>query len=112
MKWIVPTLQGMEALPWEDDDWVTDGKRTQPAAARELLRVLFKVLDSQCPPPAVVPTWRGGVQAEWHRNNVDLEIEADPESGVEYFFKSPAEECEGQTWEELDRLAQYALAIV
>lgn len=29
----------------------------------------------QTPPPAVVPTIRGGVQLEWHRGGIDLEIE-------------------------------------
>lgn len=27
------------------------------------------------PPPSVVPTVRGGVQLEWHRGGIDLEIE-------------------------------------
>ncbi|MFP3941452.1 MAG: hypothetical protein ACLF0P_14225 [Thermoanaerobaculia bacterium] len=32
-------------------------------------------MDDDTPPPSVVPTATGGVQAEWHRKGYDFEIE-------------------------------------
>ena len=35
--------------------------------------------------PAVVPTVRGGLQLEWHRQGVDLEIEFEPDGSGSWF---------------------------
>ena len=76
-----------------------------------MLKILVAVLDDCTPPPSVVPTWSGGVQVEWHRNNLDFEIEADPQGGVEYFFRGPDEEHEGQAWDDIGQLAKYVRAV-
>ena len=110
-RWFMPTLQAMEALPWQTDDWTSGGKRTQADAIVGVLSILAKVLDNRALPPSVVPTWSGGVQVEWHVNNVDLEIEAGPQGEIEYFFKSPDEEREGKARDDLDQLAKYAQAV-
>ena len=110
-EWFNPTRQAMAALPWDADNWTTDGVRTQPSAVVDMLAILVKVLDNRTPPPSVVPTWRGGVQVEWHRNNVDFEIQADPQGEIEYFFSGPHEECEGRAWDDLNQLAEYVQAI-
>ena len=34
--------------------------------------------------PAVVPTVRGGIQLEWHRQGVDIEVEVDPDGSVSW----------------------------
>ena len=60
-----------------------------------LSEILKVILDEQAPPPSIVPTWVGGIQAEWHHNGIDLEIEVSPNGNVEYFFKSPDTEYEG-----------------
>ena len=39
------------------------------------------------PPPAVVPTVRGGVQLEWHRGGIDLEIEIQSPSEIRLFLE-------------------------
>ena len=111
-NWFNPTLQAMAALPWRTDNWTSGGKRTQRAAVANMLSLLAKILDNRTPPPNVVPTWRGGVQVEWHRNSVYLEIEADPHEEMEYFFKSSTEENEGQAWSNLDRLTEYVRALI
>ena len=112
MEWFYPTLQAIAALPWRTDNWSSGATRTQAAAIAYMLETLLKVLDSQTPPPAVVPTWNGGVQVEWHRNGIDLEIEVAPEGGIEYFFKSPAEECEGLISDDLSQLSEYARTVI
>ena len=110
-KWFIPTLQAIAALPWATDNWTSGGKRTQKAAVNNLLEILGVVLDSRTSPPSVVPTWRGGVQVEWHRNGIDFEIEADPSGEIEYFFKSPSEEHEGRAWDDHSQLVKYAKAV-
>ena len=77
-----------------------------------MLSLLAHALDSRVPPPTVVPTSEGGIQVEWHRNGVDLEIESAPSGQVEFFFASQSEEYEGSAWEELDRLAEYARTVM
>lgn len=109
--WFAPTIRAMAVLPWLTDNWTTGGRRTQPSAVDGMLAILVRVLDRRTPPPRVVPTWRGGVQVEWHCSGVDLEIEADPQGGVEYFFSSPNEEREGRAWGDLGQLAKYVEAV-
>ena len=110
-EWFIPTLQAIAALPWATDKWASGSKRTQKPAVDNMLEILGEALDSRTPPPSVVPTWRGGVQVEWHRNGIDFEIEADPGGEIEYFFKSPAEEREGRAWDDLNQLVKYAKAV-
>ncbi len=93
-NWLEPTILRMLDLPWDDDNWNDDAKRTDPVAAANLFRLLTSILDDAAPPPSIVPTWRGGVQAEWHKNGVDLEIEVDPTEPGEYYFHSSTEEYE------------------
>lgn len=112
INWFYPTLRAMAALPWWTDNWSSGATRTQGAAIAYMLETLLEVLDSQAPPPSVVPTWNGGVQVEWHRNGIDLEIEVAPEGDIEYFFKSPDEECEGQISGDFSQLSEYTRAVI
>lgn len=109
--WTMPTIRAMAALPWSTGDWVSGGNPTHKAAVVSILEVLVAVLEDCTPAPAVVPTWSGGVQVEWHRNNVDFEIEADPYGVVEYFFSGPFEEREGKAWEDINHLSRYVRAV-
>ncbi len=111
-EWFVPTIQAVIALPWTSDGWMIDGVRTQQVAVSQMLSLLTHALDSRVPPPTVVPTSEGGIQVEWHRNGIDLEIESPPSGQVEFFFSSQSEEYEGLAWEELDRLAEYARIVM
>ena len=108
--WFRGTIDALGALPWNTDHWSSGATRTQPAAIAKLLQVLLEILDVQSPAPQVVPTWRGGVQAEWHCNDVDFEIEVDPRGHVDYFFKSPLEEHEGRVGHP-SQLTAYARAV-
>ena len=111
-NWVDLTMQRILALPWHSDGWISGARRTDPAAAKRLLNVLMRILDSQAPAPAIVPTWLGGVQAEWHRNGVDLEISVNPGGTVEYYFNNNDEEREGIASDDWAQLKEYARAIV
>ena len=40
-----------------------------------MMDVLGQIMTDDMPAPDVVPTYEGGVQFEWHRNGIDIEIE-------------------------------------
>lgn len=109
--WFDPTIQAMLALPWDNGNWNDAAAATQPRAAATLLVALVHVLDDAAPPPAIVPTWRGGVQAEWSRNGMDLEIAADPDGALEYYFRSATEEYEEPALPNIERLTRLARSV-
>lgn len=109
--WFSATVDALDALPLGTDGWATGATRTQPEAVERLLQVLTDILDSEAPPPSIVPTHTGGVQAEWHCNDVDLEIEVTPAGAVEYYFRSPLEEREARVVRDLSALVRYAQAV-
>lgn len=103
-QWLQPTILRMLDLPWDDYNWNDDAKPTDPDAAFKLLALLASILDDDAPPPYIVPTWCGGVQAEWHTNGVDLEIEIDPTATDEYYFVSSTAEYEEPIAGNLEKL--------
>ena len=113
-QWFEPVIQAMGRLPWDNDNWRSDNPSpTQPGPAARLLVLLAQILDADTPPPYMVPTWRGGVSAEWHQNGIDLEIEADPDGWLEYYFENDTEEYEGPlTTENLPELVRRARGLL
>lgn len=111
-QWLQPTLRRMLNLPWDDHNWNDDAKPTDPAAAANLLLLLATILDDAAPPPYIVPTWRGGVQAEWSAAAIDLEIEVDPNGDVTYFYESSTEEYEGPLCDDIERLIRCARCLL
>ena len=107
-NWMAPTIQAFGGLRWYDDGLLDDARPTEPAAAAALLRLLAEILGPEAPVPSIVPTRRGGVQAEWHENGVYLEIEVDPDGSIEYYFADPGEEAEGSVFDNLADLTGYA----
>ena len=107
-KWVIPTFDAMAALSRNFPVRRYVSKRIQHSLVISMLMVLIEILDNDTPPPSVVPTYEGGLQVEWHRNGVDLEIEISPDGNAEYFFASPDEEREGAVWEDIERLTKYA----
>jgi len=65
-----------------------DGHRAPPISHRPLgmaLNYLNQVAPFLKVPPSMVPTASGGVALEWHRSNLDLEIEFTPAGEVTVF---------------------------
>ena len=110
-KWFLPTRDALAALLQNSDIGIPNSRPSETSVIGAL-NILAKILDSSAPPPAVVPTYEGGVQVEWHRNGVDLEIEINPDGNAEYFFASPNEEHEGPAWNEIERLTKYARTVI
>ncbi len=110
--WLQETLHRIEALPFHEDNWSAGAKRTDRKTVDHLVKVLVQILPDDAPPPAIVPTWLGGAQAEWHRNGIDLEISANPSEPVEYFFSNGEGEREGDATADRAMLRVYAKSIV
>ena len=99
-------------MPFDKDDWSEGGKRTDRGAVDQLIEALSHILPDNAPPPSVVPTWLGGVQAEWHLNGVDLEISANPGEVVEYYFSDGNSESEGSAHDDVAKLKEYGKLIM
>ncbi len=75
-SWAEPTLRALGRLLLLEPGWDSHGaRRINPALAWAAVPLLNAVMRDETPPPAVVPTVRGGVQLEWHQNGIDLEVE-------------------------------------
>ena len=57
-----------------------------PNAVRAI-QLLAEFLDTGTPPPVIVPTVHGGIQLEWHRNGVDIEIYVESPEDVSFFAR-------------------------
>jgi hypothetical protein len=109
IRWLRPTMDAICCLRSAHENLPDGRKATQPKAVANLLWLLARVLEKETiPPTSIIPTWRGGVTAEWHVNGFDLEIESDPDGAIEYNFAGPSvDEYEGPVGESLHRLRRH-----
>ena len=96
-QWLDPTTKAINNLSWDESNLPDGASPPNPKAGADLLCLLITVLEDNTPAPnGVIPTWRGGVAAEWHTGGFSLEIECDPDGTADYLFARPdAEEYEG-----------------
>lgn len=90
----IAALNGLADLParWNSYDAAPIDLETI-AVACDLVQSAMLV---STPPPSVVPTVRGGVQLEWHRNGIDFEIRIDSPSQASIFVEDSDGEHEEQ----------------
>lgn len=80
-------------------DWDSYGAQPiQAKAADQAVTLLLGVMNDRSPTPSVVPTSAGGVQLEWHVQEIDLEIEINPAGNVTAFSRDGRS---GIEWEDL-----------
>lgn len=86
-KWLPLTvLERMNELLELQPNWDSYGARCLKEQAFETaLEILGTVMRPNTSPPTVVPTVEGGIQLEWHQNDIDLEVEVKPEGQVLMF---------------------------
>jgi len=92
---VLDALQRLAALP---PGWDSFGSKPLHAAAvRRLLSLAPVLLPPDGPEPSVIPTRHGGVQLEWHRSGVDLEVEVPPSDPITFLYADATaqEEREG-----------------
>ncbi|MGB2754588.1 MAG: hypothetical protein WBD75_01805 [Phycisphaerae bacterium] len=85
-QWLAPTVERMNELLELQPNWDSYGARCLKEQAFETaLEILGTVMRPNTSPPTVVPTVEGGIQLEWHQNDIDLEVEVKPEGQVLMF---------------------------
>jgi hypothetical protein len=84
--WLRDAISEVEALTKLPADWNTYGSRPIAAsAATQAVGFLVDNAYAELARPAVVPLADGGVQLEWHRGGIDLEIAFSPVDPGVYF---------------------------
>ena len=95
--WFDPVMQGLVDLLTLPPDWDSYGARSvDPALVQLAVDFVNTFMKPSSPAPRVVPLSSGGLQLEWHRKGIDLEVVFD--HGQQPFFhqhnRSTGEESE------------------
>jgi hypothetical protein len=99
MKVMVPVARRIGELLRLPANWDSYGARTiRLELVQAGLELLGRTVRAGTPPPAVVPTGRGGLQFEWHLPHADLEIEVTSASRFAFVFEDTrtGESTEGE----------------
>ncbi len=84
------------------------GRPLTPGSAYIAVRLLATVCTPGTPPPSLVPLPGGGVQIEWHRGAIDLEISVFSPGRISVFYCDDRSDDDGQ---EIDIVADYSQII-
>jgi hypothetical protein len=106
--WLYAVIRRLEQVLSLPADWDTYGaSAVRPHEAFRVLDFLSRVMDWDTPAPAVVPTHDGGIQLEWHRAGLDVEVlfSGSDEDGLYVLDLRTREEWEGPPVEGFRRFA-------
>jgi hypothetical protein len=96
--WFVPVRDSIYELLSMQENWDSYGAAPiRPEFVATASSLLRSIMDQNTPLPAIVPTTPGGVQIEWHRDGIDLEIEIQSTSQISVYFEDART---GVSWEE------------
>jgi hypothetical protein len=104
--WFPETARRINRILQLSADWDTyNAPRIDPQHALAALFFLSLTMAADTPPPSVVPLSDGGVQLEWHRAGVDVEVvfSGSEEDGLYYHDVDTDEEWEGPAREGFSR---------
>lgn len=88
--WLESAVDRLASLVRLEAGWDSYQARTiDPQRAQHVLLALLEVMKPATPLPSIVPTTDGGIQLEWHRNGIDLEIEPVSPNRIEYYVRTP-----------------------
>jgi hypothetical protein len=97
--WVEPTLKRLTQLLNLSANWDSyQGKPVDPANAWAAWRILEILMQDHACAPTLVPTCRGTIQAEWHDQGIDLEIEVLSPQRLSVSYEKPAAP---ENWEEV-----------
>ena len=97
-------LRQLSELPHGWDSY--GGLPLSAIAVKRSVNLFPLLLPPESPIPSVVPTRDGGVQFEWHRHGVDIEVKVPPAGPMSYYIADARtnEEFEGEGAPEKQRL--------
>jgi hypothetical protein len=107
--WLGDLMNELGALLELPAGWNSYGARqVDPRIAADAVRLLLTVMREDTPVPALVPTSRGGIQAEWHSEAIDLEVEVIGPYNYQVSYEDirSGTEWEAQITFDLSRLAE------
>jgi len=86
-SWAQPAFLKMQELVNLDPGWDShDAVPVRSDAILAAVAILSETMASNTKTPWIVPTVHGGIQMEWHKSQVDLEIEIKPNRTVSVFY--------------------------
>ena len=75
-SWILEAVDSLNSLLALEENWDSYcARKASPEAAFAAITLLHHVMDEQTPAPSIIPTPSGNIQLEWHRSEIDLEVE-------------------------------------
>jgi hypothetical protein len=90
--WFRDALAEIEELTKLPANWDGYGaKAVSATAAMSAVRFLSNVAYPKFSAPEIVPVSNGGLQVEWHQDQVDLELRFDPDSTPRAYIEDHAE---------------------
>jgi hypothetical protein len=96
-EWLEATLRGIEQVSGLEDNWDSyGGKRVSLSSVIHGLELVLGLLANNSMAPIVFATSNGGIQFEWHTNEVNLEIEVTPD-GRKLVYREDI--ASGDEWE-------------
>lgn len=101
-SWVEPVINSMTERWGNYQGWDSyDAKPTDTKLAEKLLNYLFEIMSSEAVAPIITPLADGGLQAEWHRGDKDIEIVVPfGEPARYYYFDATADAEEEEELEE------------
>lgn len=96
--WLARTVRAIHELRLLGPNWDTRGASALDETAMLLaLELLHGAASHDTPPPDVVPTVVGGIQLEWHRSRMDIELDVSPDlrAGLYWLDRESGREWEG-----------------
>jgi hypothetical protein len=89
-------MQGFVDLLTLPPNWDSYGAGTiDPSVVQAAMDRMNAVLRPNSPAPRVVPLSSGGLQLEWHRQGIDLEIVFDRDEALSFYYRNRASGEEG-----------------
>lgn len=111
VQWFMDAVTEMLRLTQLKTAW--DGDDARPVTIESLYtatRLLAYVVNKNTPSPYIFPLPDGGIQFEWHTEDIDLEIELSGNSDVIVLYRGPdniADAWESRFEEAVVRLKEY-----
>lgn len=111
VPWFLNTIREMVLLTQLKTGW--DGEDAKPVSIESLeiaAKLLDKVVTKNTPSPYIFPLPDGGIQFEWHTEEIDLEIEVSGNSEVVVLYRGPDNNAiawEARLEEAVGRLKEY-----
>ena len=95
--WFEPTVAAAMFVRRLPENWDHRGaRRVSVEVIRRAVSLLATTATYYTPAPDLVPTVNGGLQLEWHRSRMDIELEIRPDLSAELYWRDRLSELEGE----------------